>query len=110
MKVEFIHFPLPKRIETISGYYELIEEKIIKISGEDLLIYHGYGVVDNSCCGVGGCEFILVIGFVVEYKASSKNRGLVTSTIREIQDELKEDIKNKIKRLYPYSQIVFWKG
>ncbi len=107
MTKEFIHFSIPKKVDTISGHYELIQEKVIEYKGRELLYYMGYGIVDTSCCGFGGCGYALVIGFVEEYKALKNKEGLFVSRICEIKDFQRADIDKFLKNKEMVYQVVF---
>ncbi len=105
---QYIHQELEKEVKSISGSYTLVEEGCLSYRGREVLYVVGSAVVDSSCCGVGGCRFINIPGYVVSWKREKDVSGLPVSEIDPIteEDERKE-IKNLLDKKYPYSQINF---
>jgi hypothetical protein len=68
MSREVEHPRLGEAVDAIGGSYWLLEEKEVLFLRRRLLFWVGVGVVDRSCCGTGGCRYILVPGFVEEWK------------------------------------------
>ena len=56
----------------------------------------GGAIVDTSCCGVGGCAYALVPGFVVDWKYRRNEGGLAVSRVEPIRDEV---IQGRVRRL-----------
>ena len=105
---EYIHHELGKDIRSISGYYTYLEQDRIKINGKDVLYVLGAGVIDNSCCGAGGCLFIEVPGYVTAWKSSLSADGRWISMVEPVTDENnKEDIRRALVKLHPHAQINF---
>jgi hypothetical protein len=104
----YIHKEIEEEIKTISGYLIYLEELQLNFRGRTLLCVVGVGVVDNSCCGVGGCRSIEVPGYVVSWKSSTDDAGNLTSDIEPIKsEEEKKEIEAELNQLYPHSQISF---
>jgi len=104
----YIHKEIEKEIKTISGYLTYLEEIRLNFRGRILLCVMGVGVVDNSCCGIGGCRFIEVPGYVVSWKSSTDDAGNLTSKVDPIKsEEEKKEIEAELNQLYPHSQISF---
>jgi len=104
----YIHKEIDQQINTISGYMMYLEEIQLNFRGRNVLCVIGVGVVDNACCGIGGCTFIEVPGFVVSWKNSVDMSSRVMSEIESIKSEMdKSEIKLMLDRLYPHSQISF---
>ena len=108
MEREFVHFTLPLRVESMSGFYELIEEKVTEINGKKLLYYRGYGAADNSCCGYFGCGYVLVIGYLEKYKALKNDEGLDISFISPIEGAQSSEIEKILKESEHVSQVMFF--
>jgi len=108
MEREFVHFTLPLRVESMSGFYELIEEKVTEINGKKLLYYRGYGAADNSCCGYFGCGYVLVIGYLEKYRAFKNHEGIDISSISPIEGAQISKIEKILKETEYVFQVVFF--
>ena len=96
------------QVHAISGFYTIEHEKRLAYKGRDILCVVGTGVVDSSCCGVGGCRFALVPGYVCQWKQQKKS-GEVISEVEPIIDEnVKKEIHNILKKEELITQIDFW--
>ena len=67
----YIHKEIGKEIHSISGYLMVLEEIRLNHRGQDLLCIVSVGVIDNSCCGAGGCLSLEVPGYIL---SSEKNK------------------------------------
>lgn len=104
----YVHKDIGMEIKTISGYFTYIEECRLGFRGREILCVRGVGVVDNSCCGVGGCSFIEVPGYIVSWKNAVDLVGHFISTIDLIEsDEEKNGIKTTLNNHYPHSHVSF---
>lgn len=104
----YVHKDIGKEIITISGYFTYLEEYRLCFRGRNVLCVIGVGVVDNSCCGVGGCSFIEVPGYIASWKSDVDPAGYFISIIDLIEmDEEKNGIKTALNKLYPHSQVCF---
>lgn len=104
----YIHKEIGMEIKTISGYLTYLEEKWLNYSGRDVLLAVGVGIVDNSCCGVGGCGFIEVAGYIVSWQKCADEKGRLISKVSPITSEKeKKEITRLLEKLYPHIQINF---
>ncbi len=87
MEQDFPHDPLDQEVDAISGHYVLTAEHRVEFRGRELLYLVGHAVVDTSCCGVGGCGYALVPGFVLAYRERTDERGRPVSRVEPIRDE-----------------------
>ncbi|HEU20401.1 MAG TPA: hypothetical protein ENO00_13665 [Deltaproteobacteria bacterium] len=105
---EYLHGTLEEEVRFIAGSYYLSEEECLVFKDRTVLYTVGIATVDNACCGIGGCRFIRVAGYVVSWKERTDESGLPISMVDPI---LKEDEQRAIKNLldshYPHSQIYF---
>jgi hypothetical protein len=109
--IKYIHEELDKEIQFIAGNYRIIEENLLPYKGRDILYVIGIAVVDNSCCGTGGCRFIRVPGYIISWKGTTDGSNLPVSTVEPIKEEEEQkDIKSLLDKEYPYSQISFDNG
>jgi hypothetical protein len=81
----YVHQALNQEVTAIGGSYALIREERLPYEGHEVLYLVGHGVYD-ACCGVGGCAFALVPGFIVRWKHESKD-GLPVSEVAPIAEE-----------------------
>ena len=76
--------------------------------GRQILYALGVGVVDNSCCGQGGCYFIEVPGYVIAEKTGTDAEGRTISEIDTVEnEEERKGIKAELNKLYPHTQVNF---
>lgn len=106
--VDYKHLPLGQDINFISGRYTPLKEKITYFQDKKVLYVIGNAVLDNSCCGIGGCRYAIVPGFIVDFKYKKEN-GQYVSKIEPIRDSgQKQEIKKMIKRCEIVTQVDFW--
>lgn len=100
---------LGKEVRFISGHYEIIKEGRLHYQGREVLYAVGNAVVDNSCCGVGGCRYAVVPGFVLKWLSGTDPEGLPTTEVEPIEDEkAKAWIRDYLEREEFVSQVQFW--
>ncbi len=108
MKKWYTHQELHSEVTTISGGYSYVKEEILSYKGRDVLCVVGEGHVDNSCCGVGGCIFIDIPGYLVSLKKGKSDAGLAVSEVEPIVDpEEQSEIATILERSYPLAQVRF---
>ncbi len=109
MPREYTHSELNKEVYSIAGYYIPQKEVRLKYNDREVLYVVGLGVIDSSCCGVGGCRYALVPGYLVNWKNKTNGDGLPVSDIESIPDEeTRRDITRIIKGEENITQIEFW--
>ncbi len=105
---EYIHYELNREVTAIGGHYVLTQEVRLPFKGREILYVVGYGVVDNSCCGVGGMAFALVPGFVLDWKSTTNNEGLATSLVEPVGDQVTQrENRQLIERREIIHQVQF---
>jgi len=102
MAKEYVH-DIQREVRSISGWYELEKEGILEVDGQKVLFTVGTGVVDSSCCGIGGCRFALVPGYILRLKSRQNEGGL---WISEVEPVIEEATQAKIKRLIEEKEVV----
>ena len=108
MNREYTH-ELGEETRSVSGAYTLEQEEVLEFSGRPLLIVLGYAVVDSSCCGVGGCRFALVPGFLIRSRDRRDAQGRPVSEVEPVADpELRERIGEWLKAERLVQQVQFW--
>ena len=108
MKRRYTH-ELNKEVQSISGWYKLHKEERITYKGKDYLYLVGDGVVESSCCGIGGCCYAVVPGSVVSWKSGTNDGGLVTSVVEPVMDkDLQDELREILSKKEGVSQVQFW--
>jgi len=100
---DYVHPYLNQENAAIAGYYVLTKECRLPFHGMDVLYYIGYGVLDNSCCGIGGCAYALVPGFITHWRYKKTAEDLFVSRIEPIRDEA---FQNEVKQLIEKDEMV----
>jgi len=105
---DFAHPELDHEVASISGRFAFTKEARLTAGGREVLYLTGYGVVDTSCCGTGGCGFALVPGFVVQWKHTTNESGLAVSKVEPVRDPgAQEGIRRLICDREMVSQVNF---
>jgi hypothetical protein len=105
---EYVHQELNQEVIAIGGRYVLVKEERLPFRGREVLYLVGQAAFDTSCCGVGGCAYALVPGFVLDWKAATNREGLVVSRVEPIHDgALQKEIEGAISRREVIQQVRF---
>lgn len=99
---EFVH-SAETGARSISGSYDIEKESLLKIDEKEILCLIGHGVVDSSCCGVGGCRFAYVPGAVLEYHARRNEKGEWISLVEPVKDP---EVQTRIRRTLEETEMV----
>lgn len=108
MTFKLTHPRLREEVRSIAGYYVLNREEILSHEGRKLLYWVGYGILDTSCCGVAGCGFALVGGYLSERGQEVPPGGEVISTVEEVLPAEREEVAALIRRRESVAQVNFW--
>jgi len=104
---EYTH-ELNKEIRSISGGYELEMEGKLEIHGKEVLYVVGNAIVDSSCCGVWGCRYALVPGYVRQFKTRQDKQGFWISEVEPIIDRAtRQEIIRVLKEKEIVQQVQF---
>ena len=99
---------LNQEIRSISGWYELEKEGMLPWEGKTVLFFVGNACVDGSCCGVGGCRYALVPGFVHRLRCRKNREGKWISEVIPIRDgKTRTEIIARLKEEEVVQQVVF---
>lgn len=108
MKKEYIHQRLNQEITAVSGHYVLIKEVRLPLQGREVLYVVGYAVIDTSCCGIGGCAYALVPGFILDWRYRKNKDGLAVSQVEPIHDEaIQKEVRWLIEKKETVQQVSF---
>jgi hypothetical protein len=105
----YTHGALGQEIEAIAGYYVIETEDRVPFEGREVLVATGHMVLDNSCCGIGGCGFAIVPGYVLRWKGSKNERDEAISEVEPVrEDREQEDLRRLILASAGVQQVNFW--
>ena len=105
---DYTHPQLGQEISAIGGHYVLTDERRIPCNGREILYFVGYTVLDSTCCGVGGCAYVLVPGFIQEWKYKKSSDDAAVSQIEPIRDfTAQQEIRRLIQRKEVFHQVTF---
>lgn len=109
MKKEYIHQRLNQEVTAIGGHYVLMKKEVrLPLQGREVLYVVGYAVIDTSCCGIGGCAYALVPGFILDWRYKTNEDGLAVSQVEPIHDEaIQKEVRWLIEREEAVQQVSF---
>ncbi|MEW6613888.1 MAG: hypothetical protein AB1401_00225 [Thermodesulfobacteriota bacterium] len=109
MRRIYTHEELNKEVRFIAGYYLLEEEKRLNYGEREVLYVIGHAAIDNSCCGVSGCRYALIPGYLVAWKKKTDEAGKSLSEVETIVDESsKTELARILKEKEAVTQVEFW--
>ena len=98
-----------KEVESISGWYRLEREEKLELGGKTYLYLIGIGVVDSSCCGMGGCRYAIVPGSIVNWKSGKNQEGLDLTSVEPVHDDkIRKELSAILSEKEKVSQVQFW--
>jgi hypothetical protein len=89
--MQYIHRPLNTEVTAIGGYYHLVKEARLKHGERDVLYLVGHAAFETTCCGVGGCAYAIVPGYVLAWKSRIDPEGLSISMVEPVADPSDQD-------------------
>jgi hypothetical protein len=92
----YVHPELNQEISAIGGHYVLIKEARLPFQGRHVLYLVGHAAFETTCCGVGGCAYALVPGFILDWKGGLNGDGCVVSQVEPIRAEI---VQHQVRRL-----------
>lgn len=104
--IRYTHQEPDTEVFSIAGHYKIIEEGKMTFGKREFLYVMGGAVVDCSCCGSGGCQFVQVPGYILSWKAQTGSNGLAISEVEPIIDPgEQEEIVKMLARKFTHAQI-----
>jgi hypothetical protein len=105
---EFTHPRLGKEVTAIGGHYVFGKEIRLPYQKREVLYFVGYAVLDSTCCGVGGVAYVLVAGFIRQWKVKKRHDGCYISHIEPIGDPaVQKAIRKVIQKKEMVYQVTF---
>jgi hypothetical protein len=105
----FTHLPLGQEVEAVAGHMTADKELRLPFKDREVLVILGSAVWDRSCCGVGGCRYATVPGWLLSYQSRIGGLGQSQSEVEPIDDEAdRKAIQKQIEALEVVQQVNFW--
>lgn len=105
---EFVHHKLGEEVRAVGGEYTMIRESRLVFGGKELLYLVGCALFDTSCCGVGGCGYAIVPGFIRGWKIRQTPDGEAVSLVEPIENsDVQKEITEIIIRREMVQQVQF---
>jgi hypothetical protein len=105
---EHVHQRLDQEITAIGGTYSLVKEVRLPFNGREILYLVGHAAFDTTCCGVGGCAYALVPGYILDWKYRTDRDGLAISQVEPIRDkDVQEAVRRRIEMQEVVQQVTF---
>jgi hypothetical protein len=96
-------------VRAISGSYTLEKEMKLPHADREVLVVLGHAFIDSSCCGVAGCRYAFVPGYLQGWHDRSSEDGLPVSTVESIRDRAEQRaIEATIREKELIQSIEFW--
>ena len=103
MMQEYVHEEIGSETDAISGHYVFHKEVKLAFDEREILYVVGSAVIDTSCCGVGGCGFAIVPGYIRAWKLKISAEGRYIS---EVEPILNQSTQQKITKFIQGAEIV----
>ena len=105
---DFTHPQLGQEVTAIGGHYVFGKEIRLPYDKREVLYFVGYAVLDSTCCGVGGVAYVLVAGFIRQWKFRKNHNGCFISQVEPIGDPaVQKEIRNAIQKKEMVYQVTF---
>ena len=72
-------------MRAIGGSYTLEKEMKLLHADREVLVVLGHAFIDSSCCGVAGCRYAFVPGYLQGWHDRSSEDGLPVSTVSRFE-------------------------
>ena len=105
---DFAHPRLGQEVTAIGGHYVFGKEIRMPFRTREILYLVGYAVLDSTCCGVGGVAYVLVAGFIQDWKYKKNQTDDAISRIELIRDlSIQKEVSRIIRQKEMVHQIAF---
>ena len=105
---DFAHPLLGQEVTAIGGHYVLGKEIRMPFRSREILYFVGYAVLDSTCCGVGGVAYVLVAGFIRQWKFKKNQDNGFISRIEPVRDQAtQKEVSRIIRKKEMVYQISF---
>lgn len=105
---DFTHPQLGREVTAIGGHYVFGQEIRMPYHNREILYFVGYAVLDSTCCGVGGVAYVLVAGFIRQWKYKQNLNNVFVSKVEPIQDQrVQKEVRSLIQKKESVFQVTF---
>jgi hypothetical protein len=105
---DFAHPQLGQEVTAIGGHYVFGKEIRMPYHNREILYFVGYAVLDSTCCGVGGVAYVLVAGFIKQWKINKNQNDCFISQIETISDQVvQKEVRSLIQKREMVHQVTF---
>ena len=105
---DFAHPQLGREVTAIGGHYVFGNEIRMPFHSREILYFVGYAVLDSTCCGVGGVAYVLVAGFIKQWKIKKNHNDCFISVIEPIGDQVvQKEVRSLIQKREMVYQVTF---
>ena len=105
---DFVHPELGREITAIGGHYVFDREIRLSYNSREVLYFVGYAVLDSTCCGVGGCAYGFVPGFIRYWKYRRNHDDCFVSKVEPIwEPAIQKDVREVIQKKEMVFQVTF---
>jgi len=105
----YIHRPIGEEVRAIAGSYTLEKEIRLPIAGREVLVVLGHAFIDSSCCGVTGCRYAFVPGYLHGWHDRKREEGLPVSTVESVRGRSEQrTIEEAVRGRELIHSIEFW--
>ena len=105
---DFTHPQLGREVTAIGGHYVFGNEIRMPFHSREILYFVGYAVLDSTCCGVGGVAYVLVAGFIRQWKFKKNRENCFISQIEPIYDlAVQNEVRSVIRKREMVYQVTF---
>ena len=105
---DFVHPELGGEVTAIGGHYVFNREVRLPYNGREIMYLIGYAVVDTSCCGVGGCGYVRVPGFIQQWKYRKTSQDEPVSQVQPLLDpKVQDEVRKLIQQKEMVDQVIF---
>lgn len=105
---DFVHPQLGREVTAIGGHYVFGNEIRMPFDSREILYFVGYAVLDSTCCGVGGVAYVLVAGFIRQWKFKKNEEDCYISQIEPIYDQaVQNEVRSVIRKREMVYQVSF---
>jgi hypothetical protein len=106
--MEYVHRPLNTEVTAIGGYYRLVKEARLRHGDREVLYLVGQAAFETTCCGVGGCAYAIVPGYVLAWKSRIDPDGLPHSDVAPVDNPSDQDaIRRQLVERELVHQVIF---